>query len=256
MTTFQKTVKYIATGFAAFLVISIVVTILQVGLIVFDFAGGNGRGTIDSNEKFEASTSIKKILVNSSIGKIAIYEGEEDEIRVEANNVSKNYSCKLNGNDTIMIKNKKSRKFFIGINKNSSIKIYIPKGFELTLVDMDLGIGEIDIENANIEKLSVESGVGDIHIIDSKINRSEFDLGIADFKLKNSIVGDLKVDSGIGDIKLDIIGNIEEYEIEIDNGIGDNEINDKNSKKYNGEIAKYEIELDNGIGDVKINMEK
>lgn len=256
MTTFEKIVKYIATAFAAMLAVGIVVGILQGILLLIGIIGGDSGKTIDVNQSFEAK-QVRNIQVESSVGNIKIFETNEDEIRIEAKKVAESFTCKLGENDTIIIRNKNTRSFIFGWFKHtSSIDIYIPKGLKLDVVNLDLGVGDTRIEYLTASELTVDSGVGDIRITDCEIRSSEYDLGIGDIKMEDCKMGNLEAENGIGDIKLGLIGDIDDYEIEIDNGIGDNEINDKSRKYYKEGKPMYEISCDSGIGDVKIDIRK
>ncbi len=75
------------------------------------------------------------------------------------------------------------------------------------------------------------------------------------------ITGNSDIKSGIGSIKLDLIGNIDDYGISVDCGIGSVIINgDKYSgigvNKKNTIGAKNDFRIECGTGDIEINIEE
>lgn len=255
MTTFEKIVKYVATGFAALLAVGIVVGILQGILLIIGIISGNSGKTIDSNQVFEMNKGISNIQIESSVGDIQFYETTGNEIRIDAKSVSENYSCELDDKGTIIIRNKNTKSFvFSWFRRNSTIKIYIPKELELKSVNLDLGVGDVKIQELAAKELIIDSGIGEIQLKDSKIMNLEADFGIGDFKTEDCQMGNIQVENGIGDIRLNLIGDINDYEIEVDKGLGDSKINDENIKYYKEGEPIYEISCDSGIGDIKINI--
>ncbi|MCI8669642.1 MAG: DUF4097 domain-containing protein [Lachnospiraceae bacterium] len=256
MTSFEKIVKYTATAFAALLAVGIVVGILQGILFLIGIIGGNYGKTIDSSQSFEAK-QVRNIQIESSVGDIRIFETDGDKILIEGKKVSERFTCELGDEGTIVIRNKNTGTFIFNLFRHSpSIYIYIPKNVKLDVVEMELGVGDLRMEQLKAAELNVDNGVGDIRLTDCEILSSEYDLGIGDIRMENCKMGDIKAENGIGDVRLELEGDIDNYEIEIDNGIGDNEINGENRKNYETEKAKYEISCDSGIGDVKINIRK
>lgn len=256
MTSFEKIVKYMATGFAALLAVGIVVCILQGILFLVGMISGSYGKTIDASQSFEAK-QVRNIRIESSVGDIRIYETDGDEIRIEAKKVSERFTCELGGNNTIEIRNKNTRTFIFNLFRHSpSINIYIPKDVKLDVVNMESGVGDLRIEDLKASELNVEIGVGDVRLTGCEILSSEYDLGIGDIRMEDSSMGDIETENGIGDIRLELKGDIDDYEIEIDNGIGDNEINGKSRKNFEAERPKYEINCDTGIGDININIRK
>ena len=256
MTSFEKIVKYIATAFAALLAVGIVVGILQGILILIGIISGSYGKTIDTSQSFEAK-QVRNIRIESSVGDIRVFETDGDEILIEAKKVTERFTCELGENNTIEIRNKNTRTFIFNLFRHSpSIYIYIPKDVKLDVVNMELGVGDLRMEHLTASELNVDNGEGDIRLTGCEIFSTEFDLGIGDIRMEDFRMGDIEAESGIGDIRLELNGDIDDYEIEIDNGIGDNEINGKSRKNYEAGKPKYEISCDSGIGDVKINIRK
>lgn len=256
MTSFEKTIKYIATAFAALLAVGIVVGILQGILILIGMIGGSYGKTIDSSQSFEAG-KVRNIRIESSVGDIRVFETDGDKVLIEAKKVTERFSCELVDDNTVEIRNKNTGTFILNLFRQSpSIDIYIPKDVKLNIVNMETGVGDLRMEHLKAAELNVDNGVGDIRLTDCEIQSSEYDLGIGDIRMKDCRMGDIEAENGIGDMRLELYGDIDDYEIEIDNGIGDHEINGKSRKNYGAGNPKYEINCDSGIGDVKINIRK
>lgn len=272
MTTFQKAIKYVATGFAVFLAVAIIVSILQ-GIQFFTGAFFSGSSeTIDDKQTFKAK-DVKTLSINSDISDIVFTTSEDNStITIDSSNAAKSYKCTINEDGNLSIKNKNTKSLFFNFFKSDcKIIVSLPKDLELTKVSIEQGVGDIKIEYLTSlstdlklgisdihlskivsEKLSIDNGIGDVKISKCDFGNSNFDCGIGDILVEDSTFKDSDIDNGIGDIKFNLLGDIDKYSIEIDNGIGDKKVNNKSYSEYNGSNSSYKMEIDNGIGDVKI----
>lgn len=153
--------------------------------------------------------------------------------------------------------------------------IFIPQDYVFSDIDIENGVGMLEIDTMKTSKLSldlgagkailknidvssemdIEGGAGTIEIIDSTISGLDLDMGAGKVMFSGYLRGDNKIDAGLGSLVIDLYDD--EYTVSIDKGIG--------NAKYNGEemkddslygIGRNRISLNGGIGSIKINTKK
>lgn len=280
MNSFQRTIKYIAIGFAVLLAVGIISAIIQVGVIIASVVSGgvafHNTETVDFSEAF---TNVNSLEVSNSTGQLTILEG--DTFKVETENVSKNFEAEVTKDGTLKIlDNNKNINFlwfrFNGINNpNSKITIYLPKEFIAKEVKLDTGAGNVDISGIQTEYLllsagagnmngtditakraKIDGGVGNINLENVNFQSSDFDCGVGNLTVEGTLLGKNEFDCGVGDVNLNLTGNIDDYDVKADAGVGNIRLNgDKISSEYhNSNNASNSIDIDGGLGNVTIEI--
>ena len=104
---------------------------------------------------------------------------------------------------------------------------------------------------------SIDSGAGEVVIKDGSVNNLDLDMGIGKVKLNLEVIGNSEIDAGIGELNLVLLGNDDDYRINVDKGIG--------SIKFNGESVDAEttvgngdniIDIDGGVGNINVDFRK
>ena len=253
MTTAQKIIKYIATAFALFLVVTIISVILSIGYEILSSIGlihiKDKNITADfkviSNDIKEVST----LKIDLACPNLDIRVG--DNFKVETNN-SKITFEENNGSAKI----KEENKNWMNNNSSSNLIVYIPES--ISNLYLELGAGDVHIENIIVtQQIEINGGVGKTDFKSCKINNLQANLGMGEFSLEGELTGKNKISSGIGEVNVNLINNKEDYTIDVSKGIGTVVLDGENveaDRKYgNGE--KY-LDIDGGIGDITINFEK
>ena len=78
-----------------------------------------------------------------------------------------------------------------------------------------------------------------------------------DINMSANIMGDSEISCGIGNIDIDLIGERQDYSINIEKGIGGIKIDNKkvkNNTSYGKGINK--LDIDGGIGSINISFDK
>lgn len=267
MTSAQRIIKYLALGFAIFLIITIFSSIMFGLSAVSNVFDDNSSDILEDLKDLNINGNDISVLdIDISAANLMIKTGEA--LKVETNNKYINY--KLDGNK-LTIKEKKHNWFF---KKNKSdLVVYIPENFMFDGVSIDTGAGKIEVEEintrildidfgagkANINNLVVESraeidgGAGEISILNGSINNLDLDVGVGKFTLNSKLTGSTKIDAGVGELNMNILGSIEDYEIRVDKGIGSAKLNNqdmKNERIYGTGINS--IDIDGGVGSINI----
>lgn len=236
MTTFQKVIKYLAIAFAVFLIVSIISGICY-GLQSVSFLFVN----MDSEERiqeFTQSEAENALYIGLSGAELVIKNG--DAFKADFN--GEYISCRQDGNK-ILITQKKTELF--GKNKACTVTVYVPEAMMFDEADIEVGAGQVTIDELNTKELSLDMGAGETVI--GKLNvtgKAEIDSGMGAFTVKNGSIANLSADTGIGEFNLasQLTGSSE-----INHGIGEANI------RLIGDESDYTVNLDKGLGEATLN---
>lgn len=267
MSDVQRVIKYLAIAFAIYLVVLIVGAIISIlgGLLFFGSDGVTSYEMVSS--KFDENYEIKKMVIDIKASHLVIEDGEE--FYVETNN--SRIEVKQN-KDEINIKEKG---FSWNRNNSSKVIVHIPTNHKFDRFYLDAGAGKIDISSLKTNDLDLELGAGQV-IIDniesykkSKIDGGagefiiksgtltnlDFDMGVGHAKFTSSILGNSDIDAGVGELNINIIGAEDDYELEIDKGVGNVLVDGKNvgsDTRVGYGINK--IDIDGGVGRITVDF--
>ena len=203
----------------------------------------NGEFTIQSDDFIKDHNYSKHedhydLDIEFLAGKLNIMYDDVDSIEVKQEGME-NFSSKIDGH-TLKIRGGKK-----GITKGYSgyITIVIPEGYVFENVDMEIGAGQAEINDLCAESLDIEVGAGQAELI-------------------NLDVQYFSATAGAGQIIAELVGNEEDYNYDVECGIGEIKIG-KNS--YGGfgrdthienPEAKREMDIECGVGQIAIEFQK
>lgn len=279
MTSFQKAIKTAAICFAILLTVTIISGIGRAALgFLFMFGNIDRESIAEVSESYE-NEEIQSISIDNSVGDLNIMEGSK--FLVEGINVGKRFQTKVTNNGTLKITNRNissgwfSNLFTRGEFGNSKITVYIPKGFKTEKIEIHTGVGELHIENFETEildvelgtgdsyatniisdKTTIEAGVGDVHFEDISFRDMELNSGVGDTTLEGNILGKSDIKCGVGNIELRTELTMDEYDLEIETGLGDVYINGEKTSDINTDNkgAEHSLDIDGGVGEVEIEF--
>lgn len=268
----QKVIKYLAIAFAIALIVGIITTIVRV-VSSIPLTLKIGKNNNDSNNIIETSSDFENenvafLDIDIAYSNLTIRKGEY--LKVESSD--KDIQCKQD-EQKIIIKERNSNWF--NNTKKEELIVYVPENLQFDKVNintgvgkvnieilntkvlkMDLGAGETSIQNINItESAKIDTGAGKVNIKEAKINDLRCDLGIGATEISAKLLGNTRIGTGVGSLKLDVLGKKEEYETKVNKGLGNVTIDEEkisdNEVVGNGE---NKIDIDGGVGEIKINF--
>lgn len=268
----QKVIKYLAIAFAIALIVGIITTIVRV-VSSIPLTLKIGKNNNDSNNIIETSSDFENenvafLDIDIAYSNLTIRKGEY--LKVESSD--KDIQCKQD-EQKIIIKERNSNWF--NNTKKEELIVYVPENLQFDKVNintgvgkvnieilntkvlkMDLGAGETSIQNINItESAKIDTGAGKVNIKEAKINDLRCDLGIGATEISAKLLGNTRIGTGVGNLKLDVLGKKEEYETKVNKGLGNVTIDEEkisdNEVVGNGE---NKIDIDGGVGEIKINF--
>lgn len=270
MSDFQKIIKYLAIAFAIYLVVVIVGAIAAfLGSFIFIFGSDNGITETIKTQEIDNKYEIKEIDIDIKAAELIIEEGET--FVVETNNT---YIETNQDKNKLEIK-EKGHKWF-RYNNESKLIIKLPSSIELdefklnagagkieintsitaSNIYLELGAGQVIIDNlVSTKKAKINGGAGEMIIKNSTLNNLDFDMGVGRAEITSAILGESDIEAGVGELEINIIGNEEDYELEVEKGIGRIELDGRNlsnDSKYGKGPNK--IDIDGGVGKIDIKF--
>lgn len=266
MIRFQKTIKYFAIALASIIILNIFyfgTFIIYSVVNVFD--GGNK--TEEINEVSIFSDEISSLKIKLDYANFEIVSG--DKFQIDYNKETVNW--KLNNKELVI--NDLKRNWFEK-NTKSKIIMMIPNNFIFENVEINTGVGLIDIKNLNSNDLNlnvgigkcymenlninnsalIDGGVGEVQITSGKINNLDLKVGVGLFSINSELTGKNSIEAGVGELNVTLIDGLDNYTIVAEKGIGSisvGGINIKENIPY-GSGINY-IEVEGGIGSINLN---
>ena len=276
MTTAQKVIKYIATAFAVFLIITIISLILSGSYALLSAFGliHTNKNIITDDLKVISSevNEVSTLKIDLACTNLDIKTG--NSFKVETNNSKITFEEK---DDSVKIK-EENRNWLNNNDSESNLIIYIPE--DMIAIDetkIETGAGKINIENLNTQSLYLELGAGDVYLenviatgdtkIDGGVGKTELksceinnlkaNLGMGEFVFNGKLIGKSEIDSGVGAINIKLMEKKENYTIEVDKGLGNVTLDGQKLEidRVYGTGKNY-LDIDGGIGSIKIDFKE
>jgi len=264
MSNTKKLIKYLAISLAIFLIVNIFSGIIYgVDIVINLFE----KEEVEKIENYDTYQDINTLKIDIKTSNLVIKKG--NSFKIATNNKEINYT--KDGNSFIVDEKDYN---FLKNNKETDLIIYVPDSIfneasiktgagkvsiehlRVNELNLNLGAGKIEIDYIeSIKETSIETGLGEVNIKSSKINNLDFDMGIGKVIMFANITGNSKINSGIGSLTLNLLNEFDNYQIEVNKGIGEVLINNKSIKdKEIVGSGSNKIELNKGIGKVLVSF--
>ena len=265
MTTVQKIIKYLAIAFAIFLSISIIAGICSALFTIANLFGANTESEIGNQSIGSDFTSIS---VNLSAAELEIKTG--DKFDVETNH--KYLKCEEKDD---ILKISETRTLFASHPRGMKVILTIPQDKIFDYVDIRAGAGTVTIDELSSNMLNIDLGAGEltaqrldalynaeigggagsVTIKCGHLSNADIDMGVGELNLESELSGKSSIDYGVGETNLVLIGEEDDYKIELDKGIGEAWLAGKKMSDDSVYGAgKNFIEIDGGIGELNITF--
>ena len=274
MTTLQKVIKYMAIAFAIFLTVSIVGGILSaVGLLGSLFSGDDAEwgDVIGETKTYTVSSEISDLNIQINAADFYIKEGNGFSVESNLKNleVDEKNGC-LTLKDLTKIKLNGSNAY-----ENAVLTIYVPAGMAFDNVNIktgagrftvdslsaatigfELGAGDVTISKLIAEKsANIEGGAGRITISDGAIKNLDLEMGLGQLNLTSALTGDCNLDSGVGEMNVTLLGSKDDYELDIEKGIGNITVDGKNVTDFGSSgNGANEVDIHGGVGAINVRF--
>ena len=274
MTTLQKVIKYLALAFAIFLTVSIVGGILSaVGLLGSLFSDDDAEwgDVIGETKTYTVSSEISDLNIQINAADFYIKEGNSFSIESNLKNleVDEKNGC-LTLKDLTKIKLNGSNAY-----ENAVLTIWVPVGtvfdnvniktgagrftvdsLSAATIGFELGAGDVTISKLIAEKsANIEGGAGRITISDGAIKNLDLEMGLGQLNLTSALTGDCNLDSGVGEMNVTLLGSKDDYELDIEKGIGNITVDGKNVTDFGSSgNGANEVDIHGGVGAINVRF--
>lgn len=273
MTTAQKVIKYLAIAFAIFLTVTIIGGILSaVGLIGGFFTGEDLTGEMQT---YSVSADIQNLDVVIKAADIYIKEGDAFLVK---SNLKKLKVEEKNGFLFIEDPTKAKAQLF-GSNtfKDAVLTLYVPAGTVFENIHLTTGAGRLTVDNLSAATLDlelsagevtigslfatksadIEGGAGRVTISDGAIKNLDLEMGVGQLNLTSALAGDCSLDSGVGETNITLIGNKDDYKLELEKGLGSISVEGKDVSDYGSSgNGANKVEIHGGVGAINIEFKE
>lgn len=285
MTSFQKVIKYCAMVFAVLLAVSII------GGIISGIVGGLGALIPDNDSLDEVSVksdavdsgeydNISNIKLDIGIYKV-IVEGKDSisNVQISSSNLGKELNITTTGS-TLKVESENEHWFSNWLNRGEkhskgTVYVYVPKDQELDKLDIDSGVGNVKVsdmkmqrfnidcgvgsvncENIVADRADIEGGVGSLNLENVELNGLELEGGVGSLNVSGTLTGRTSIEGGMGSVDVDIDGSKDDYNIKSETGIGGIFVDgDKvGNVNYYSEEKDNVLDLEGGMGSINVNF--
>lgn len=231
----------------------------------------------DEGKEMEfAAGEIKNLDIELAAGTFEIVEGDADKIIIRS---AKKIRVAQSGSTLKIDTGKRVKVHFFGVtDEENHVEITLPKDKEFHTIDLEIGAGTMNADALLGEELEVEIGAGEIivdelacekarisvgagkAVVDNGVAEElDLDVGMGELWYAGSLTGDLDADCGMGSMDIRLDAKEEEYDYQIDVGMGDITVG---NSSYGGMAQSQEIDndadakmdLDCGMGSIKIKF--
>jgi len=285
MSSAQKIIKWSAIGLAGFLAISIIGAIASTFVwIVGAFIPGNtsskhNEDAVVIKEQEEHSYSgIDNLKLSCGVFKVAINTDNSVEgVKVITQNCKNQVKIRKEGNTLVLEETSFNIQNILGGKKSykGKVNIYLPANKEFDKVeieagvgslnldriqcktfDVECGVGSLDCNNVKAQKADIEGGVGELNIKNIEFTDAEVEGGIGKVALSGKILGNGKMSAGMGNLDIDLNNRREDFNIKVETGLGTIRIDgDKFGEgDWNSTNASQQLTVEGGVGEVNVDF--
>ena len=141
-------------------------------------------------------------------------------------------------------------------NTTSEITVTIPEGAALNKLSFDTGVGEVNLDALTAADAEFNTGVGDLYVTDCSFATCDVDGGTGNLNFENCAFDKMDIDGGTGNITVTSSQSLDGYMMDLDSGTGSitingNDYGDEYEVNEKAEKVKHLI-IDSGLGDIEV----
>ena len=267
MTTFQKVIKYCAMAFAIVLTVSIIGGILSVFGLFGGFFGGDA--VTEDIKTFSVSADIQSLEVKIHAADFTVKPGESFSVESNLKHLTVNDK---NGVLTIE-ETRKSAHTYTG----AVLTLYVPAGTVFDKANITTGAGRLTIDSLSASTMNFELGAGEVTVgtliatssmdIDGgagkitvsggALHNLDVDMGVGQLNLTAALTGESDFNLGVGESNITVIGNKDDYKLDIEKGLGAITIDGTAVSSIKGQgNGNHRIEVSGGIGAINLTFKE
>ena len=125
-------------------------------------------------------------------------------------------------------------------------------------INFELGAGEVTIDTlVAASDIDIDGGAGKITISGGALHNLDLDMGVGQLNLTSALTGESDFDLGVGESNITIIGNKDDYRLDIEKGLGNITVDDTSVSNIKGQgNGNNSIEVSGGIGAINLKFKE
>ena len=248
-------------------VVLILLTLVAVSLVCL-CGCTKENAVLDETKAYQVQNQISSLNIQLNSADFKIENG--DAFLVESN--LKHLSVSEKNGVLTIVDNAKSNSSYT----DATLTLYVPSGIIFDSIDIEtgaakmivgtlsantielvLGAGDVQIEALNVfSSANIKGGAGKINVVSGIINNLDVEVGAGKLDLTARVLGDSEFEFGVGESNITLIGNKEEYKVDIEKGLGnitaDGSAITGTSSIGNGSNC---IDIEGGVGAINLKFQ-
>ncbi len=197
---------------------------------------------IEHSDKFSVESNLKYLTVSDQNGILKVVENTKHAVSY---------------NDAVLKVSIPADVVFENVSIKTGAAKLTAQSISANNVKLNLGAGKVQFDSivAN-EKINIKGGAGQISILDGNLNNLRLDLGVGELDMTAKLKGDSKLKFGVGGSNLTLKGNKDDYDFDIQNGIGAITIDEITASSFvsSGNGENY-VKIKGGVGATNITFQ-
>lgn len=212
-------------------------------------------------------SDIRELEIDVTRLDVEILEWDGREILVDTGDMGQDILDDLeisreDGELKIELKNKKKWENLVhsGYEPEGTLLIQIPAGQRFREASVMVGEGRLTADHFQAEELKIEVGAGQVYLDSFTADELDLECGAGEADLYGDALKKVKIECGVGTVRYSTAGSREDYDYEVECGIGSVTVGDdtysglgSERKINNGGSRKMEIECGIGVVDVSFD---
>ena len=125
-------------------------------------------------------------------------------------------------------------------------------------MNFELGAGEVKIDTLiATTAVDIEGGAGKITISGGALHNLDLEMGVGQFNLTSALTGECDFDLGVGESNITVIGNKDDYKLDMEKGIGNITVDGASVSNIRVQgKGNNSIEVSGGIGAINLKFKE
>lgn len=250
-----------------------IIAIILSAILLTCLAGcsSNQDLVLDEIKTYDITTEIKSLDIRFNGADFKIEYG--DKFSVESNLAK----LEVNENNGTLVLTELTKVKFNNSNlyNDAILTIYVPEGTVFESITLHTGAGRLTVDTLSAENIdfklgagdvsfgslfaskyaNVEGGAGRITISGGALNDFDLEMGVGELNLTSALSGDCDLEMGVGAANITLIGNKDDYKLDISKGLGAITVDGQGVTDFGSSgNGTNEIEISGGVGSIDLNF--
>lgn len=228
-----------------------------------EFFFKSGSSTDTDNNLSERFENIRKLDLDTEGLHVHIIPREENDILVETVNVDSRLKLQVKEEGKeLKVETTADHYPWKLLNQTvaGDVTIYVPEYWEFEEADLQVGYGDLYVENIKAGELNLEVGAGAANIDAFTADTAELTVGAGSVTAAGNTTRKLDVECGVGELNYTSHGQKTDYNYTIECGIGELNLDEESysgiavNKTIHNNAAK-DMKIECGVGSVNISFD-